>query len=344
MINKLETRDSKVSKETRQSDNIQELRSDGDAGIIEGYITVWDQVDSYNSRFQKGAFKKTIENRTDKIRVIFNHNDDEPIGKLLDINEDDYGVKIRAQLIMEVDKAKDTFNLIKGGAIDAFSFGFRTIKDTYEQGVQVITEVMLAEISPVTFPAGPASLITDARSTDFNETDKQKELWQSRERLISSLYMTLDDILWSDSEESVQMTNDAIDAFKSSYMEMANQLMGYRSDNKLIEEFRKYCSDNKLTLEQIALTTSLNINELRDLKIGNPIANSSKLIDLSDSVRDSHQEVRGKAVETLCDELRAGLSSAEATRINALLNKSLPEDSGADAISTWLETTAQNLK
>jgi len=282
MISKLETRDSKVSKETRQSDNLKELRADGETGIIEGYITVFDQVDSYNSRFQKGAFKKTIENRTDKIRVIFNHNDDEPIGKLLDIHEDDYGVKVRAQLIMEVDKAKDTFNLIKGGAIDSFSFGFRTIKDKYENGVQVITEAMLAEISPVTFPAGPASLITDARATDFNETDKQSELWQSRERLISSLYQTLDDILWDGDDMEVK-TSDAIDAFKLSYMGMVTELFGYRSDNNLITEFRKYCKDSNQTLEQIALTTDLTMDELRTLKSGKVI-NESKLSSLNEDI------------------------------------------------------------
>ena len=321
---KLELRDGK--QETRKSDIVKDIRTDGETGIIEGYIAVWGQVDSYNSRFQKGAFKKTLENRTDKIRVIFNHNDDEPIGKLLHIEEDDYGVKVRAQLIMDVAKAKDTFSLIKGGAIDAFSFGFRTIKDKYEKGIQVITEVMLAEISPVTFPAGSASLITDARSTDFNETDKQNADWQARWRLIESLTDTLDDILWSDATEAVQLTEDAIDAFKASYMPLVTDLVGsYRSANELKNEFRKYCTENNTSIEQIALTTSLTVDELKTLKRGQNINHELKLNELSPDILAEHKEQRSKKVETLCTELRSGLSEAEYARVDALLNKSKPE-------------------
>ena len=45
-----------------------EVRADEDAGVFSGYIAVWDTVDSHNSRFVRGSFKKTIEERGHRIR------------------------------------------------------------------------------------------------------------------------------------------------------------------------------------------------------------------------------------------------------------------------------------
>ena len=239
-----------------------------DEGLIEGYIAKWGVVDSYNSRFQKGSFSQTIRGRLDKIRVLFNHDTSEPIGRLLDIQEDDIGVFVRAQLVMAVDKAKDTFNLIKGGAIDSFSFGFRTISDKYEDGVQVITEVVLGEISPVIFPASEQSTITSARSID----------------------------------------------------------------NELTLAFNKYISTS--SIEEVAQSTSFNIDELRSLQSGEIIAEPNRLTQLNDDIVEAYKIVRISKLESLCNELRAGITPAEATRINALLQKSLHNE--ADDVIAYM--------
>jgi len=323
-----------MPKELERLSLVQEIRAnETDEGIIEGYVAVWDTIDSYNSRFQRGCFKKTLENRMGKIKVLWNHDTEQPIGKLTEIREDDHGLFVRAQLIMGVEKAKETFDLIKGEAIDCFSFGFRTVKDKFENGVQVITEVMLGEISPVVFEANPASQITGVRSTDFNETAEAKELRQRGYMLLSSLDMTLDDIWWGDvkSEEVVGLVNKATSDFANAYTSWAQQVIDIRSGgtrmdvdskNELSTSFRKFCQDQ--TIEDIAQNTSFTIEELRSLKTGKVIADVSKLIELNEEIQTTHNDVRSKAVETLCDELRLGINPAEATRIEALLKKSLP--------------------
>jgi len=364
MLNMLQLRNKKQDLE--QLSMIQELRANLDnaeEGIIEGYIAVWDTIDSYNSRFQQGAFKKTLENRTAKIRVLYNHDTEQPIGSLLAIREDDHGVFVSCKLNMDVQRGAETFALAKAGDIDCFSFGFRTIKDKYENGIQVITEVALGEVSPVVFEANGASKITsvrsdsekdlslnknEERSTDFNETDKLYELWDTRERLIESLEITLEDIFWcGDNSAMVSMNSDAIDAFKDAYMSFFAEVQkyGYRSKNNLVNEIRSYLKSKSLTIEQLALTTSLTLDELRTLKAGKTI-DSKKLIDLPDEIRVAHEEVRNKAVETLCNELRVGLSTAEATRINGLLTRSLhiPKNDGAEQISNFLDTFTNSLK
>jgi len=314
---------------------VQEIRADDDAeGIIEGYVAVWDTVDSYNSKFQRGCFKKTLENRMHKIKVLWNHDTEQPIGKLEDIHEDDHGLFVRAQLITEVEKAKDTYNLIKGGAIDCFSFGFRIVKDKFEQGVQVITEVMLGEISPVVFEANPASKITGVRSTDFNESLAGQELRDKGYQLFRSLDVTIDDLWWDEASQDdiVNLMGTAIDDFRTAYVGYVQEITDIRSGgtrmdisaiNELASSFRKMCSDEGKTIEVISQNTSFTIEELRSLKAGKPIADVSKLKELGKEIHNAHNVIRSKAVETLCDELRAGINPAEATRIEALLKKSL---------------------
>lgn len=333
---------------------VQEIRAANDEGIIEGYAAVWNTIDSYNSRFQKGCFKKTLENRKDKIRVLWNHDDEQPIGKLIDIKEDDHGLFIRAQLITEIEKAKDVFNLIKNGAIDCFSFGFRTIKDKYEDGVQVITEVMLGEVSPVVFEANPASKITNFRAIDFLETDDAKELARRGYRLIESLEFTLDDIKYEVSnDEMVSKTSQAIDDFKTAYVQWIQEIVDLRSGgvrmqpgfkNELSGAFRSYLDDQKITIEQLAQRSVFTIDELKKLKSGKVINDHDRLKVLSDDLYLSHQNQRGKAVETLCNELRAGLNPAEATRISALLNRSLGNQSEVDEIAAYMKNFRMKLQ
>ena len=115
----------------------QEIRADGE-GTFEGYIAVWDTVDSYQSTFKRGAFKKTIQERFDKIKILWNHDSDEVIGKVTDIREDDHGVFVQGQLVTTVVRAAEVFELLKASAIDTLSFGFRTVTEKWEDGVRAI--------------------------------------------------------------------------------------------------------------------------------------------------------------------------------------------------------------
>lgn len=342
-----------MPKEMTHLSLVQELRTDdAEEGILEGYAAVWNSVDSYNSRFQRGCFKKTLENRTHKIKLLWNHNKEQPIGKLLEIREDDHGLFVRAQLLLDIEQARNTYTLAKNAAIDCFSFGFRTIKDKFENGVQVITEVMLGEISPVVFEANPSSKITDVRSDNFMDTDEQLELSRRGYRLMESLERTLDDIWWGDStdEEKVGLIQTATSEFASSYSQWAQEIIDMRTNgmrmdvdggNLLTQEFRRYCSSHKKSIEDIAQETSFNIEELRSLKAGKPIADHDRLTQLSDDLFDAHNAVRSKAVETLCDELRAGINSAEATRINSLLQKSLHNE--VESVVTFMSEFREKL-
>ena len=334
---------------------VQELRSkDNDTGIIEGYAAVWGVIDSYNTRFQRGCFKKTLENRMQKIKVLWNHDIEQPIGKLLDIREDDHGLFIQAQLITEVEKAKEAFNLIKGGAIDCLSFGFRTIKDKAENGVLVITEVMLGEVSPVVFEASPASKITSVRAEDFTTTDEGKELRSRGYRLFSSLDETLADIWWGESSdpEKLPLIQTAILAFGEAYTSWSQEVLDMRSGgvrmdihsgNELTTSFRNYCSNKETTLEEICQETSFTLSELKSLRAGKVIADPDRLKEFDADIFTAHNSIRSKAVETLCSELRGGLNTAEATRIQALLKRSLHAEADSGSLIAYMDEFRKTL-
>ena len=63
-------------------------------------------------------------------------------------------------------KAKSTHALLKAGAIDGLSIGYRTVKSAYNENTDIreLIELDLSEISIVTTPANKHSLVTSVKS------------------------------------------------------------------------------------------------------------------------------------------------------------------------------------
>lgn len=143
-----------------------ELRADeGEEGIVSGYASTFtSKPDSYNSIVIPGAFSETLAKGLSRVKVLWNHNPDEPIGKLLEAREDSVGLWVRYKLSLGIQKAKDIYTLIKDGVIDSMSFGFSILDDEYKDGVWKIKKVELWDVSPVTFPANQEAMITGVRS------------------------------------------------------------------------------------------------------------------------------------------------------------------------------------
>lgn len=132
---------------------------------IKGYASVFGKVDWYDDIVQRGAFSKTLAERP-KVKVLWQHNPDCPIGKPVAMSEDDYGLAVEFDLNLEVEKGREAYSLLKQGAIDGLSIGFETIKDSMDRstGLRTIEEVRLWEFSVVTFQAQEAAMAMDVRS------------------------------------------------------------------------------------------------------------------------------------------------------------------------------------
>lgn len=146
--------------------NIKAVQEDG---FFSGYGAVFGNVDWYNDVILPGAFAKSLEKWAEKNKmppVLWNHNDGEPIGVYTNIYEDEKGLFVEGRLLIDdVPRAKSTHALLKAGAIDGLSIGYKTKKANQQtNGIRELIELDLGEISIVTMPANEESLITSVKS------------------------------------------------------------------------------------------------------------------------------------------------------------------------------------
>jgi HK97 family phage prohead protease len=145
----------------------------GEKGIVRFYASIFGNVDSYGDIVEKGAFTESLANRSPV--MVWSHNWDEPIGKPF-AREDDKGLFVEAQLVMEVQRAKEAYHLMKSGTITEFSFGYRVIESFVdEKGYRHLTKIDLYEVSPVMIGANPLTTLVDVKSACENEEPTEEK-------------------------------------------------------------------------------------------------------------------------------------------------------------------------
>jgi HK97 family phage major capsid protein/HK97 family phage prohead protease len=139
--------------------SITNIFSDEEGGIT-GYASVFNIVDQHNDIIKQGAFSQ-LNNQ--KIKLLWQHKADEPIGVIQEIYEDEYGLYFKAKLLLDLPQAKTAYSLIKNKAISGVSIGFQPIKYHYKNDIRVIENIDLWEISLVTFPANSQANIIEVK-------------------------------------------------------------------------------------------------------------------------------------------------------------------------------------
>lgn len=151
--------------------------------FFSGYASVFHIIDNQNDIILPGAFQKSIS-ETKKIILLWQHNHSEPIGKVTSLKEDQNGLQIEGELILEISKAGDVYHMLKHGILDSFSIGYTPLKFSYKNNqndhseIRLIKELKLWEISLVTFPANSFAKInninyqSDNFKNDFDSHDE----------------------------------------------------------------------------------------------------------------------------------------------------------------------------
>lgn len=141
---------------------------DEEEGTFTGYAATFSKnPDSYGDIIDQGAFKKTLKEQKGRIKVLWNHYPMEPIGKPIELAEDDKGLFFKNKLTLGVQRAKETLALMKDGVITEMSIGYNTMKETWTEGIRHLQEVRLWDISPVTFAANPEAVITGVKEAEL---------------------------------------------------------------------------------------------------------------------------------------------------------------------------------
>ncbi len=181
-----------------------------------GYASVFGNVDHTNDIVLKGAFTKSISERMPKL--CYQHSTYDVVGVISYAKEDDYGLYVEGKFC-QTQLGKDVYTLIKDGAIDQMSIGYVTKECDYENNIRLLKEVMLYEVSFVTFPANERAKITAVKSApetirDFEQKLKQIGLSQKQAKIVaknswSLIQRDVEDEASSDEQRDVVENNNA---------------------------------------------------------------------------------------------------------------------------------------
>ncbi len=138
-------------------------------GTFSGYASVFNQTDSYRDIVMPGAFTaslKEYERLGRKVPILYQHRSGEPIGTYETIKEDNHGLYVEGQLTRGVQRADETFLLLKQGALSGISIGYSTQKSLWDEKKEIrqLLEVDLYEASIVTFPALDSARVDAVKS------------------------------------------------------------------------------------------------------------------------------------------------------------------------------------
>jgi HK97 family phage prohead protease len=153
------------------------IKDIGDDGVIEGYGSVFGNVDSYNEIVMPGAFTQSLVDARRKgqsIKMLWQHDSRQPIGIWEDLAEDSKGLWCKGRLLIGdgtpanpgVQAAREAHVMLKAGALDGLSIGYRTIDaDPHptKPGIINLKTLGLREVSVVTFQANDRARVESVK-------------------------------------------------------------------------------------------------------------------------------------------------------------------------------------
>lgn len=153
---------------------------DDKSGIFTGYASTFGGVDSYGDTVARGAFNDSLkehERKGTKVAMLWQHDVRAPIGVWNSIKEDNQGLKVVGRLALEVAKAREARDLMKLGALQGLSIGFRTEEaSAIKGGRRLLRKIKLFEVSLVTFPADQSARVLSVNAADVKSNRDYEEL------------------------------------------------------------------------------------------------------------------------------------------------------------------------
>jgi HK97 family phage prohead protease len=141
-------------------------RADPD-GTFSGYASLFNTEDMGRDIVLPGTFRDSLAQRGPAgVKLLYQHNPAEPIGVWESLKEDARGLYARGRLMLAVARAREVLALMRAGALDGLSIGFRAVtgKRDPATGIRRLASIDLWEISIVTFPLLPEARVAQVKS------------------------------------------------------------------------------------------------------------------------------------------------------------------------------------
>lgn len=144
-----------------------DVKAVGEEGQFEGLASVYDVKDQGGDIVEKGAFTKTLQERGNEVPILWQHDSGESIG-LGVVEETPKGLSIKGQLELDLPEAQSAYIRLKKRLVKGLSIGYKSIpsRTSIEGGVRRLKEVILYEVSLVTFPMNEMAQVTSVKADD----------------------------------------------------------------------------------------------------------------------------------------------------------------------------------
>lgn len=149
-----------------------EVKAISDSGVIEGYASVFGNIDLGGDVVAPGAFTDSLKKAKAEgfvVKMLWHHDPKQPIGVWDELVEDSKGLHGKGRLVMEVERAREIHALAKAGAVGGLSIGYRTTKSSPHKGAVLLEQLELFEVSPVTFPMNVSATMTAVKAAGIEE-------------------------------------------------------------------------------------------------------------------------------------------------------------------------------
>lgn len=166
-----------------------EKRSEEQPSKIYGQVALFNRMSEemrgFREQISPGCFKKTLGEAD--IRALMNHDPNYVLGRntsgTLKLWEDDIGLNMECEP-PDTQWAKDLMVSMQRGDVDQMSFGFRVIKDSWDEVdgeiIRTLIECELFDVSVVTYPA---YLMTSASVRSLLYSNEFRDLAELIERV-----------------------------------------------------------------------------------------------------------------------------------------------------------------
>lgn len=134
-----------------------DVSNQDDSGCeVAGYASLWGLKDRGGDIVERGAYAASLARLQDEggsVKMLWQHDPAQPIGLWEEAREDARGLWVKGWILADVARGREAMALVRAGAIDGLSIGYRTIRATKDSaGLRRLHEVELWEVSLVTFP------------------------------------------------------------------------------------------------------------------------------------------------------------------------------------------------
>lgn len=124
---------------------------------IEGYASLWGVADLNRDVTVRGCCAESLAAVGAAGVKMLHQHEDAPVGVWDEVREDARGLFVRGRIMDWSAGARFCQALVRAGALDGLSIGFRAVTARREGALRVLTGVELWEVSLVTFPMLPGA-------------------------------------------------------------------------------------------------------------------------------------------------------------------------------------------